>query len=129
MNTTKATPQCSRLYPLSILSRKWSYLLLRALQQPKGFSELQHDLRFITNHILSRELRTLEEEHLIEKKTQYRLTTAGKALLDAVEPLAQWSCQYAQSPECPKEKECAKCSMYAQTLGVRTFATMGREQK
>ena len=71
---------CPRLYPLQILSRKWSYVVMRALRQGKRLTELKHELEFITSRILSRELNLLKEECVIEEKEGlYSLTKEGKA--------------------------------------------------
>lgn len=117
---------CARLYPLRILSRKWSYLVLRALREPLSFAELQRELKFITNHILSRELKLLQEERLIVTGEKYRVTPAGKALYAAVEPLAAWSVAYAQSPECGPQRKCSDCLGYPAVVGVRQFVQIGK---
>jgi DNA-binding HxlR family transcriptional regulator len=118
---------CARLYPLQILSRKWSYLVLRALSQPLGFSELQKELKFITNHILTRELKLLQEEKLIVRKEKYTLTPAGHALYEALEPLVAWSVQYAGAPPCPSSRKCSACLSYPAVIGARSYIQIGKK--
>jgi DNA-binding HxlR family transcriptional regulator len=117
---------CPRLFPLRILSRKWSYLVLRALQEPLSFAELQKELKYITNHILARELRLLQEEKLIINQERYQITAAGKALFEAIEPLVRWSVEYAGAPVCPSQKKCSACMSYPAAIGVRQFVQIGR---
>src|SRR3990172_8593470 len=87
---------CPRLYPLQILSRKWSYLVLRVLRERMHFSELQKELKFITNHMLARELKMLKDEGLLiaitdaDAHIMYERTPAGTALVQALEPLVRW---------------------------------------
>jgi DNA-binding HxlR family transcriptional regulator len=111
------TENCSRLLPLTILSRKWSFLTLRMLKKSHSFSELKHALRFITSRVLSKELSALESDGLIKHEdTLYSLTAAGTALLAAAEPLMQWSVAYRGLHPCPEEQSCARCASYAETV-------------
>lgn len=108
---------CPRTWGLSILARKWSYFVLRALNQPKTFSELSRELRFATNHVLSRELKLLSEEKLIEtKEGKYEQTEAGSALLIAIEPLHEWGFTHMKLQPCPPELACSRCSHYADVM-------------
>jgi len=108
---------CPRLTPLRILSRKWSYLVLRSLRDPRGFSELKRDLRFITSRMLSRELAVLTAEELIEHKSEtYWLTGAGVALLTAAEPLMHWSVRHRGMRTCSPEQQCSRCAHYPEAV-------------
>jgi DNA-binding HxlR family transcriptional regulator len=120
---------CSRLYPLGILSRKWSYLTLRTLSAPRSFSEIQRGLKFITHHTLSKELKALQKEKLVTHDDQYSITPAGRELLKIVDELEQWSVQYANAPHCPPEKECSNCHSYAGTIGAREFVQIGKDRR
>jgi len=125
----KGVVGCSRLYPLSIISRKWSYLVLRALREPRSFSELQKELRFITNHILTRELRLLHEEKLIVMDSKYKLTAEGKALYEAAEPLVSWSVKHAGLNACPPDRKCSACINYQNVVGAHTYMIGGNVQE
>jgi DNA-binding HxlR family transcriptional regulator len=118
---------CARLYPLHILSRKWSYLTLRALREPLTFSDLQKELKFITNHILTRELKLLQEEKLVVRKEKYLLTPAGQALYEALEPVVAWSVHYADAPVCPSSKKCSACLSYPGAIGARSYIQIGKK--
>lgn len=117
---------CARLYPLHILSRKWSYLVLRALREPLSFSELQKELKFVTNHILTRELKLLQNERLVARKDKYVLTASGRALYDALEPVVAWSVQHAGKTSCPPSRKCSACLNYPHIMGQR-FVQIGKQ--
>jgi DNA-binding HxlR family transcriptional regulator len=102
---------------LRIIARKWSYMTLRALRTPMTFSDLQRALRYITNHILTREIKLLMQEKLIILENgRYRLTPAGKELHDAVEPLTVWAAKYAGKTPCPPDRRCATCPGYGPNI-------------
>ena len=108
---------CPRLTPLRILSRKWSYLILRELRDHQGFSELKGRLRFITSRMLSRELAILTQEELVDHKAgTYSLSSAGRALLDAAEPLMRWSVDHRNMRSCSPEQQCSRCALYPEAL-------------
>ena len=108
--------ECPRTYPLQILSRKWSYFVLRALRHERSFSDLKKELKFITNRILSRELSLLQEEQLVTHDDTYALTPRARELLDALEPLVRWSVKHGKRP-CPSEMECSRCANYPEAVG------------
>lgn len=118
---------CPRLDPLAILGRKWSYLLLRALNKPMTFSELQRELTYVTNRVLSRELHYLSSEGLLQHHgDRYRRSTAGDALLVAAEPLAQWSVEHRKLTPCPPSQRCATCANYVNTVGAKKYLQLGK---
>ena len=119
--------QCPRLYPLRIISRKWSYLILRLLREPQSFAEIQRELKYITNHILSRELRLLQEEKLITADKKYTLTPSGRALYEAVDPLVAWSLTHTTAVACPSQKRCSTCLNYTNTIGVKNYMQIGKK--
>jgi DNA-binding HxlR family transcriptional regulator len=108
---------CPPVYPLRILGRKWSYFILRALREPKSFSSLQRELKFVTNHILTRELRLLESEGLISHEKEYKLTPAGKELYVAIAQLEKWTVRHANCSSCPQDKRCSTCPGYTAVVG------------
>jgi DNA-binding HxlR family transcriptional regulator len=110
-----------------VLSRKWSYPIIKALSEPMGFSDLQRELRFITNHILTRELKLLQQERIVEQRGRYQLTPAGKALYEALEPLEQWSVKHAGTQHCPPNRKCSTCLSYPQAIGARAFVSIGKK--
>jgi DNA-binding HxlR family transcriptional regulator len=112
---------CPRLFPVRVLSRKWSYLTLRALSKPMLFSELQRELKFITNHILTRELKLLQAEGLIAYNKKYSRTQAGEKLIESAEPLMMWSVNCTGRDICPPEKKCSTCITFPKVAGARVF--------
>jgi DNA-binding HxlR family transcriptional regulator len=110
---------CAPVYPLRILSRKWAYHVLKALAKPRSFSQLQAELKHVTNHILSRELKLLQSEQLIQSDGQYRLTQAGTELLEATTVLMDWSVRHKRMSPCPLQQDCSACSRYPITVGAR----------
>ena len=116
---SNAKNPCPHLYPMRILSRKWSYLIMRSLRSKKTFSQLSVELRFITNRILSRELKALQAEGIVVCEHDYFLTDRGKALLLAAEPLATWSINHCGRAACPGAKSCATCENYHITIGAK----------
>ena len=113
--------ECPNVFPLRILSRKWSYFILRALHRPKGFSDLHRELRFVTNRMLSRELKLLEKDGLVKGENGYALTPAGKELLAALTPLAAWSQKHKDCTDCPTDRPCSACQNYPVVVGARAF--------
>lgn len=108
---------CPRILPLRTLGRKWSYLVLHALQHESTFSGVKRELKGITNRVLSRELGMLQQEALVAHEGTYRLTNAGNALIDAIEPLVNWSVQHRGLAYCPKSKRCSRCVNYMHIVG------------
>ncbi|MDD9953641.1 MAG: helix-turn-helix domain-containing protein [Candidatus Woesearchaeota archaeon] len=110
---------CPRLYPLRILSRKWSYLVLRSLRHPLSFNHIKKELHVITNRVLSKELQLLQQEKLVKGKETYQLTRAGHDLLEAFEPLVAWSVKHKGVTYCPPEKSCSDCHGYPEQVKPR----------
>ena len=111
---------CSRLYPLRILARKWSFLILKRLILPQTFMQIKTELQFITSRSLSLELTFLENNSLlIHKKNIYTLSPSGKELLEALEHLARWSVKYHNSMYCSLRKRCSRCARYPSQIEPR----------
>jgi DNA-binding HxlR family transcriptional regulator len=113
---------CARLYPLRILGRKWSYLVMRALHTPQSFSQIKRELKIITNHILTRELKQLQSEQLIVENDKYELTKEGMALMQAAEALVNWSVQHAGRAACPPGRKCSQCPNYPAVVERKSTA-------
>lgn len=108
--------RCPYHHPLHILSRKWSFFVLRSLRKQKRFSELKTELHFITNRILTQELRRLETEDLITHSDgHYVIAPAGRSLLEAAMPLAQWGVKRG-CRDCHEEWDCVECIAYKPSL-------------
>lgn len=92
--------QCPVIYALDIVGQKWRlpimWYLLEA--EPVRYNELKRRIKGITNMMLTKSLKELEEHNLIVRtqyetippKVEYSLTERGKALLPALNELSKW---------------------------------------
>ncbi len=111
---------CPRLAGLHILSRKWSYLVLRSLHTPQIFSDVKREFTVVTNRTLSQELKQLVAEGVvIHENSVYSLTEGGKALVAAVEPLHQWAVKYRGLPVCSPSLSCSHCAQYQDLVQIK----------
>jgi DNA-binding HxlR family transcriptional regulator len=92
-------PDCPVGRANEILGGKWTTLVLRDLMGgTKRYSELQRSLTGISPRMLADRLALLEGEGLISKtiypvvppKTEYTLTTRGKAVIPVIAAMAQF---------------------------------------
>jgi len=93
-------PVCpSDLSPIRI-GDKWAGMIIRCLEQgPRHFSELRVPLRGITAKALTKSLRTLERDGLInrtsshgpERRVEYTLTPLGRSLLQPMDAACAWA--------------------------------------
>ena len=88
---------------LDIINGKWKLPILIALSfGTKRFKELERDVEGITPKMLSKELRDLEMNQLIERKVydsvpvsvEYSLTEYGKSLDTVIAALREWGKQH-----------------------------------
>ena len=92
--------KCPVLYALSIIGQKWKLPILWYLYQGEiiRYNELKRKMPDITNGMLSKSLRELEENGLINRvqypeippKVEYSLTDRGKALIPALNAIYDW---------------------------------------
>ena len=92
--------QCPVIYALDIVGQKWKlpimWYLLEA--EPARYNELKRRIKGITNMMLTKSLKELEEHKLIVRtqyetippKVEYSLTERGKELLPALNELNKW---------------------------------------
>jgi DNA-binding HxlR family transcriptional regulator len=87
-----------------ILEGKWTVLILCELfTGTKRFGELRNGLTGISPKILSKRLRILEKQGIIERtvysetppRVEYSLTKLGKSLNPIIESLREWGTQWA----------------------------------
>ncbi|HWS37645.1 MAG TPA: helix-turn-helix domain-containing protein [Actinoplanes sp.] len=85
---------------LRLLSDKWVLLLITLLgRRPFRFNELHRSIEGISQRMLTRTLRGLESDGLVEREVfptlppsvEYRLTPLGVSLLEPVHALAGWA--------------------------------------
>jgi len=88
---------------LEALGGKWKGLILFHLKDEKRrFNELRRLIPDITQRTLTRQLRELEQDRIVERtvypevppKVEYELTEFGKTLIPILEALYAWGQQY-----------------------------------
>lgn len=88
---------------LECLQGKWKLPIIAALLTgPKRFKELSVALHTITDRMLSKELKTMESQLLVNKlkksrfsiEMEYGLTDHGKSLQSLIENLIDWGDQH-----------------------------------
>ncbi|AQQ52513.1 winged helix-turn-helix transcriptional regulator [Planococcus lenghuensis] len=89
---------------LSILVGKWKPIILLRLMQEgtKRFSELKQSMPGITQKMLTKQLRELEEEDIINRtvypqvppKVEYSITEYGMSLQPILEAMHEWGTQH-----------------------------------
>ncbi|MGA2455315.1 MAG: helix-turn-helix domain-containing protein [Solirubrobacteraceae bacterium] len=94
---------------VGLLSDRWTFLILReAFHGVRRFGEMARDLG-VSRTILSRQLRTLVEHGVLERRQyrsapdrfEYVLSDAGRELYPAVVALMQWGDRHMTGPEGP----------------------------
>jgi DNA-binding HxlR family transcriptional regulator len=100
---------------LDVIGGKWKPLILWALgDKILRFSELQKALPEINTKMLTKQLRALEEDGVIERtvyaevppRVEYMITEFGKTLIPILEALCDWGANYlgigdTSSSKCP----------------------------
>ncbi len=92
--------KCSILYAMAIIGAKWKIPILWHLAQYDvlHYNELKRHLNGITNTVLTRCLRELEQDNIVIRKSDwtvppsvtYRLSELGKDLIPALNSLYNW---------------------------------------
>ncbi|EAX47356.1 transcriptional regulator, HxlR family [Thermosinus carboxydivorans Nor1] len=91
---------CPVTYTLSVLGRKWKWLIIYTLSEEGTlrYGELKKSLPGITHKMLSKQLKELESEQLIYRKeyhqippkVEYSLTPKGKTLIPILNLMCDW---------------------------------------
>ncbi|MFI5531274.1 winged helix-turn-helix transcriptional regulator [Kitasatospora sp. NPDC051853] len=98
--TTEARQACPATAVLHRIGDRWSVLLLSLLaERPRGFNELDRAVADLSRRVLTRTLRTLEQEGYVDRTPQvvapyrvlYGLTPLGRSLHGAVRELGDWA--------------------------------------
>ena len=91
---------CPVRHVLDQIGDKWSILVLTALKlETHRFSELKRAIPDVSQRMLTKTLRSLERDGLIERhvtpttppRVDYNLTPLGQSLVKVLEPLAGWA--------------------------------------
>lgn len=90
---------------MEILNGKWKMSIIACLcNQPMRYSELLKEVKGISGKMLSRELKDLEMNDLIERNVlntapvavEYRITSYGKTLKQLTDTIAKWGVTHRQ---------------------------------
>lgn len=92
--------QCPIIFAMDIIGKKWKLPILWYLYAEGGirYNELKRRITGITNIMLTKSLRELEEAGLVSRKVKdvvppevtYSLTAAGEDLIPALNELYRW---------------------------------------
>ena len=95
-----AAERCPILHALDIIGQKWKLPILWYLHESETtrYNELKRRMPGITNTMLTKSLRELEEAGLVNRnqydtvppRVEYSLTADGKALLPTLNELYRW---------------------------------------
>ena len=101
----KKLPKCPVETTLELLNNKWKFLIIRDLMSgTKRFGELKQALGTITQKVLTTNLRSMEEDGLVLRKTysqvpprvEYTLSDIGYSLAHVVDAMADWGSGYKE---------------------------------
>ncbi|UFT99966.1 helix-turn-helix transcriptional regulator [Radiobacillus kanasensis] len=100
----KVPEECRVENALNILVGKWKPIILLHLLQEgtKRFSELKRSMPGITQKMLTKQLRELEEEDIVERvvypqvppKVEYSITEYGRSLEPILEAMHDWGTKH-----------------------------------
>lgn len=88
---------------LGLVGDKWTIQVVVALsEQPRRFNDLKRQIGSVSQQMLTRNLRLLERDGLIERtvrpttppQVSYALTKLGSSLSGKVRPLADWAIEH-----------------------------------
>jgi DNA-binding HxlR family transcriptional regulator len=92
--------RCPLIYALEIIGQKWKLPIMWYLfeNDVTRYNELKRKVKGITNMMLTKSLKELEDHNLILRiqyevippKVEYSLTERGKALLPTLNELSKW---------------------------------------
>ncbi len=107
----KELPACPVETTIMLLSDKWKVLILRDLiDGTKRFGELKKSIGNISQKVLTSNLRSMEEDGLVNRKVypevpprvEYTLTETGYSLKPVLDSMWNWGTQYKQTREIEK---------------------------
>lgn len=99
----KDLPKCPVETTLKLIGNKWKILIIRdLLNGTRRFNELKKGCSGISQKVLTTNLRTMEDDGLIERKAypqvpprvEYTLTDVGYSLAPVLNAMASWGTDY-----------------------------------
>ena len=100
---TKALPACPVETTLTLIGDKWKVLILRDLMPgTKRFGELKKSIGTVSQKVLTAQLRSMEENGLVNRKVyaevpprvEYSLTEVGRSLKPILDAMWKWGEEY-----------------------------------
>lgn len=97
--------KCPMVLVQNIVGGKWKILILWYLNYSKlRFGDLQRKLPTVSQKVLSRQLKSLEEDNIINRKVypvvppkvEYNLTDVGKKLIPILEMMHEFGAEYLE---------------------------------
>lgn len=81
---------CDIYHAISLVKSRYSSVVIFSLETEKTFTELKNEFSYITPTQLTRTLKPLIENGIIEKEEKYRLTIIGFELAKILHNLDTW---------------------------------------
>lgn len=110
LSSPEMVQECPVVKTAEIIGRPWKLIILWQLMGGmKRFNELQRLLPGITQKMLTKELRDLEQDGLLQRKVypqippkvEYSLTEEGESLRPVLESMAAWGTSRVQKEKRP----------------------------
>lgn len=117
---------CGLAYALDIIGERWTILIIRELiPGPRRYTDLMEGLPGISTNLLSKRLKSLEQQGLLSRRTLpppagstvYDLTPLGQGLEPALLELGKWGSQFVP----PSADEDALLNVGSYALTLKTF--------
>ena len=105
MEINKELPSCPVATTVSLIGNKWKLLILRELLSgTKRFGELRSGIHGISQKVLTQNLRSMEEDGIIDRKVyaevpprvEYFLSDLGNSLRPIIDVMANWGLDYQE---------------------------------
>ena len=109
--------RCPIRVSLSVIGGKWKPIILWYLRDgPVRFTQLQRSIAGITQMMLTKQLRELEADGIIERtmyheippRVDYRLTEMGRSVFPVLGSLHDWGAGYVEFRYGPRDHQCPK---------------------
>jgi DNA-binding HxlR family transcriptional regulator len=107
-NQSPLTEVCPHFHAaIELIGKRWSGAIIWALSEgPMRFVDLKRAVPGLSDRLLSRRLRELEQAGLMSRtvedglpvKVTYELTEKGRTLKPAIQMLREWACDWHQEP-------------------------------
>lgn len=95
----KEYPCCASV-TMGLIGGKWkTVILFHLIEKPLRYNELRKEMQTVTERTLSLQLKTLEEDGIIQRKVyskkpplkvEYSLTKFGQTLIPLLQSIANW---------------------------------------